>query len=148
MVKSPPVPVDSVLPCQQTVARIVQGDSDVKPSRPSGTLERLSSNGMNYMIAYDIAEPRRLQRVARFLERRALRCQKSVFLFHGDDRAVTALLDELATNLNLEQDCVQAWRIARDQPPRGWIRGIAASICPAGVVLHAAKPLFVGKDKL
>ena len=39
---------------------------------------------MHYLVAYDIADPRRLRRVARLMERRATRCQKSVFLFRGD----------------------------------------------------------------
>ncbi|MCR4414896.1 MAG: CRISPR-associated endonuclease Cas2 [Thermoguttaceae bacterium] len=31
---------------------------------------------MPFVIAYDIADPRRLRRVARFWERHAIRCQK------------------------------------------------------------------------
>lgn len=38
---------------------------------------------MYFVIAYDISHPRRLRRVARLLERRAVRCQYSVFLFSG-----------------------------------------------------------------
>ena len=49
---------------------------------------------MPYIMAYDIADPGRLRRVARLLERHALRCQKSVFLFQADRPAVEALLDQ------------------------------------------------------
>jgi len=65
---------------------------------------------MTYLVAYDIANPRRLQRVARFLERNAVRCQKSVFLFHGDAVAIEQLLNQLAPLLQPTEDCVQARR--------------------------------------
>ena len=45
---------------------------------------------MSFLVAYDIADPKRLRRVARLLERYALRCQKSVFLFDGDETGVAA----------------------------------------------------------
>lgn len=48
---------------------------------------------MDFLVAYDIADPKRLRRVARFLERHALRCQKSVFRFHGDESGVRRLLE-------------------------------------------------------
>ena len=62
---------------------------------------------MRYLIAYDIADPRRLRRVARLLERRALRCQKSVFLFRGDAVEVERVLDELAPLLDPAQDAAR-----------------------------------------
>jgi CRISPR-associated protein Cas2 len=100
---------------------------------------------MVYVVAYDIADPRRLRRVARFLERRAVRCQKSVFLFHGDVDAVTALLDALVPLLLLKEDCVQAWKLSKDQPAAGLTRGTAFPICPASAVLHAGSPFLVEK---
>src|SRR5438105_46367 len=99
---------------------------------------------MRFLIAYDIADPRRLQRVARFLERRALRCQKSVFLLDAPDViAVTGLLEEMVPLLHLSQDCVQAWKLSKDQPRGGLIRGTAATLYPSGAVLHAGQALFV-----
>lgn len=98
---------------------------------------------MTFLIAYDIAHPRRLQRVARALERVAVRCQKSVFLFHGDADAVARLLDALAPLLNKLEDCVQAWKLSKDQAARGLVRGTAQPLCPAVAVLHAGRPFFV-----
>jgi|SRR5947209_8391024 len=98
---------------------------------------------MTYLVAYDIAHPRRLQRVAHFLERRAVRCQKSVFLFTGDATAVGRLLDEIAPLLNVREDCVQAWKLSKDQPARGLVRGTATPVRPACAVLHGGQPLFV-----
>ena len=38
----------------------------------------------NWLVAYDIASPRRLARVHRYLKRHAIPVQYSVFVFHGD----------------------------------------------------------------
>jgi CRISPR-associated protein Cas2 len=100
---------------------------------------------MRYLIAYDIADPRRLQRVAHFMERRALRCQKSVFLFQGDDVAVAALLDQVSPLLDAACDVVQAWQLAGGQPPLGLVRGSPLSVYPAGVVLGREQTLFVDR---
>jgi CRISPR-associated protein Cas2 len=96
-----------------------------------------------YVVAYDIADPRRLRRVAYYMERRALRCQKSVFLFTGDEAAVTALLDEAAPLLDPEQDVVQAWKLSPGQPPAGLARGTPQPVTPAGVVLSPGRQLFI-----
>jgi CRISPR-associated protein Cas2 len=98
---------------------------------------------MRYLIAYDIADPRRLERVAHFMERRALRCQKSVFLFQGDDVAVACLLDQVSPLLDAACDVVQAWQLAGGQPPLGLVRGSPLSVYPAGVVLGREQTLFV-----
>ncbi len=98
---------------------------------------------MDYLIAYDIADPRRLQRTARLLEKRALRCQKSVFLFRGDGAAVEALLDEAAARLDLAVDVIQAWRLGAGQPAIGSARGAVQPVRPAAVVLAARRTLFV-----
>jgi CRISPR-associated protein Cas2 len=98
---------------------------------------------VRYLVAYDIADPRRLQRVARRMERHATRTQKSVFLFHGSDGALLLLLDAVAPLLDLAQDVVQAWKLAADQPPLGTVRGTPLPVCPAGVVLAPTQTLFV-----
>ena len=107
-----------------------------------GTLS-LGTPVMTYIIAYDIADPKRLNRVARFLERWALRCQKSVFLFKGTEVALGELLEDLTPILKLDEDCVQAWRVATDQSDTGKILGTAATLYPASAVLHVGKPLLV-----
>ncbi|HEV3384105.1 MAG TPA: CRISPR-associated endonuclease Cas2, partial [Gemmata sp.] len=57
-----------------------------------------------FLIAYDIAHPRRLRRVARVLERRGVRCQYSVFIFRGTETELRNLLDELATLIKPTED--------------------------------------------
>lgn len=45
---------------------------------------------MEFLIGYDVADPARLRRVARLLERRARRLQWSVFVFRGTVPEITA----------------------------------------------------------
>lgn len=89
---------------------------------------------MLFLIAYDIADPRRLRRVARVMERHSVRTQKSVFVFRGDAAGLAAVLDQAALLLDVNEDVVQAWRLAADETPRGLVRGTALPCRPAGVV--------------
>jgi CRISPR-associated protein Cas2 len=98
---------------------------------------------MHYLIAYDVADPRRLRRVARLLERRAVRCQKSVFLFRGDAAAVAALLDQAAKLLAVRDDVLQAWPLAAGATALS--RGQPLPVTPAGVVLAPRRALFVAR---
>jgi CRISPR-associated endonuclease Cas2 len=100
-------------------------------------------SAVHHLIAYDIADPRRLQRIARRLERSAVRCQKSVFLFPAGPAEVETLLDELATLLRTDEDVIQAWRLAQGQPARGLVRGTPLPIVPGGVVLAPRQTVFV-----
>jgi CRISPR/Cas system-associated endoribonuclease Cas2 len=98
---------------------------------------------MSFLVAYDIADPRRLQRLGRFMERRALRLQKSVFWFDGDAAAADALLTEAAELLDLKEDVVQAWPVVRGESSEGLFRGVVRNVHPAGVILGPSLPLFV-----
>ncbi len=100
---------------------------------------------MSYLVAYDIADPGRLRRVARFMERRAVRCQKSVFVFTGGAEAVEALLDAVTPLLVLDQDVVQAWALAGGQPICGRSRGAVIVPFPDGVVLDGQDRLVVAR---
>ena len=89
---------------------------------------------MRYLVCYDIAHPRRLRRVARILERHALRCQKSVFLFRGTAQELDQVLALTAEEIDPHADLVQAWRLACDQPHEGRARGRVIPLFPASVV--------------
>jgi CRISPR-associated protein Cas2 len=102
---------------------------------------------MKYLIAYDIAEPRRLRRVARYLEQHALRCQKSVFLANVTRREVVQIMDGVAQLISPTEDVVQAWKLSFDQPPGGLVRGIAASLYPSCVVHAEGRSLFVEEEE-
>ncbi len=72
-----------------------------------------------HVVAYDVADARRLRRVHRCVSRQALAVQRSVFLFHGTRGALRRLLAELATLIDAERDDVRAYPSAH--PGRMWM---------------------------
>ncbi len=74
-----------------------------------------------YLIAYDIGEPRRLQRVHRVLKRRAMPVQESVFFFEGHEGALRRLLDDVAEVMSLREDDLRAWPV--DRIGAAWMYG-------------------------
>ncbi len=98
---------------------------------------------MAFLIAYDIAHPRRLRRVARRLERHAVRCQYSVFVFRGTEARLRELLDELAALIRPAEDVIQAWPVPPGVTPEEYARGAVRPVAPAAVVLGGGRPLFV-----
>ncbi len=102
---------------------------------------------MRYLIAYDIADPRRLRRVARLLEKRALRCQKSVFFADVTPDRLQQILDELEQLIDGRDDCIQAWRLAADQPAEGQTRGCCPPLMPATVVHDARHTYLIQGDR-
>lgn len=81
-----------------------------------------------YLIAYDIAHPRRLQRLHRALRAEALAMQESVFLVQGTQAEVDGLLDRLETLIDPHADDLRAYPIGA--PATLWISG--------PVVIHGA----------
>ena len=67
-----------------------------------------------YLIAYDICCPKRLARVARSLEKKAVRVQKSVFMFEGPPQALDRLLAATAKNVT-DVDSLLAWSVKRHE---------------------------------
>ena len=74
-----------------------------------------------YLVAYDVTEPRRLQLVHRYLRRKALPVQRSVFFLHGTDLVVKDTLNELAQIIHVRRDDVRAYPI--EHPSRVWLSG-------------------------
>lgn len=85
----------------------------------------------NYIICYDIANPRRLGRIHRALKRRALPVQYSVFLFSGTDVQLQRCLDELQALMDERYDDIRAYPL----PQRGLRLVLGASLLPEGIVL-------------
>ena len=88
-----------------------------------------------YIVAYDICDPKRLRRVARLLEKHALRCQKSVFVFRGTAEKLREVLDEIAELIDVREDLVQAWRLAAQEHSQGQQRGTPAVLYPEAAVV-------------
>ena len=86
-----------------------------------------------YLVAYDIADPRRLRRVARFWERHAVRRQKSVFLLRATSRRLADLFRQALTLIDPCFDQMEAWQVESAQP-EGCRAGPALPALPAVVV--------------
>lgn len=75
------------------------------------------SRRQSYLVAYDIADPRRLQRVARCVSRRGVRVQYSVFLTHLTPAQRKTLTGELARLIDPRADDVRLYPLpARMEP--------------------------------
>lgn len=98
---------------------------------------------MAFLIAYDISHPRRLRRVARLLERHAVRCQYSVFVFRGTEGQLRALLDVLGAQIRPTEDVIQAWPVPTGVAPEEYARGAIRPVRPLAVVVGGGRPLFI-----
>lgn len=64
---------------------------------------------MTFVVAYDVTVNRRRSRIAKLLEARGIRVQKSVFLVEGTQRKVHRLVRELGCLIDQQTDRVCAW---------------------------------------
>lgn len=89
----------------------------------------MSGRAGEWLVAYDIACPRRLGRVHRLLKGWGLPAQYSVFLLVATPQAIGALVGELAARIHPRQDDVRIWRI----DPRA-VRSLGKPTLPRGVL--------------
>lgn len=82
-----------------------------------------------WLVAYDIADPKRLARVHRLLVAWALPAQYSVFLLVATRESVGVLVGELARLIHPRQDDVRIFRLEA-----GWQRSLGANTLPRGVL--------------
>lgn len=87
----------------------------------------------DYLVCYDIADPRRLARLHRFLKKRAFAIQYSVFLLHADRRAADALMQEAVQLIDEDTDDLRCYRLSR----RGFAVRLGRATLPQGVCLTA-----------
>ncbi|MGH8479292.1 MAG: CRISPR-associated endonuclease Cas2 [Gammaproteobacteria bacterium] len=80
-----------------------------------------TETGSWYLLAYDIADPRRLQRVHRCLSRTGIRVQRSVFFVFAAPARLAALLDEVEGLMHKREDDLRAYPIT--QPGELWFQG-------------------------
>lgn len=74
-----------------------------------------------YLLAYDIRDPRRLQRVHYYLRKRALAAQQSVFFVHATETELKEMLDGVAQRIHRHSDDVRAYPISH--PAEVWLAG-------------------------
>ena len=64
-----------------------------------------------WLISYDIADPRRLARLHRFLTRHATPVQYSVFFFEGSDARMARLMAEIERRIDPGADDVRGYAL-------------------------------------
>ena len=82
-----------------------------------------------FIIGYDIANPRRLQRVHREMCKHATPLEYSVFLLVGDDATKTRCLEKMAALISDTEDDVRCYPL----PVRGFQGRIGRASLPSGI---------------
>jgi CRISPR-associated protein Cas2 len=84
---------------------------------------------MEYLAAYDIADPKRLKKIARLMESYGIRVQKSVFEFNLGDSRMKALKIDIAKVIDETEDSVRIYpmfansRNSQDIMGQGYLAG-------------------------
>ncbi len=89
-----------------------------------------------YLICYDIAEPKRLNRLHRHLKKWAAPLQYSVFLMSGDERQLERCMQQAAKIINSTEDDLRAYPL----PKRGLRARVGVAALPAGIQWSALPP--------
>lgn len=85
----------------------------------------------DYIICYDIADPRRLGRIHRVLKKQATAVQYSVFLFSGTEGQLQSCLAQLQHLMDPHQDDIRAYPL----PQRGLRLVLGRKVLPEGIFL-------------
>ena len=64
-----------------------------------------------YLVCYDISDEKRLAKLAKYLEKFALRVQYSVFLYKADNTELDATCSTIKEIIDAEEDDVRIYRI-------------------------------------
>lgn len=82
------------------------------------------ANARHWLIAYDIANARRLQRLHYRLRKRAVFVQESVAVLRASKEELHALLDSLREHIDPRTDDLRAYRV--EWPDGAWLSGPGA----------------------
>lgn len=82
-----------------------------------------------FVVCYDISNPKRLGRLFRMLKKGAVPLQYSVFLFVGDARQLARFMDKAAMLIDNKQDDLRAYPL----PARGLKARLGRVVLPEGV---------------
>jgi CRISPR-associated protein Cas2 len=72
------------------------------------------STTQRWLLAHDIADPKRLQKVWRLMRKEGLPLQYSVYLLHGDRQRVQRLLDQLALLIDNKADDLRVYPLGEN----------------------------------
>lgn len=66
----------------------------------------------NFLVCYDIADMKRLRKLAKLLETQAIRIQKSIFFYEkGTKSAIKKLIDDISVLIDHKEDDVRIYKI-------------------------------------
>ena len=71
-----------------------------------------ASKKLPWLLCYDIAEPRRLQRVHKTVSHHAIPLQYSVFLSYGTKREMLSMIDAIDELIDKREDDVRAYPLS------------------------------------
>ncbi len=83
----------------------------------------------DYVVCYDISDPKRLSRLFRYLRKCAAPLQYSVFLFSGDDRQLDRCLRTAEKFIDPKEDDLRAYPL----PKRGLKARLGKPALPEGI---------------
>ena len=83
-----------------------------------------------YLVTYDIADPRRLSRLFRYMKKQGVPVQYSVFLVETSAAKMGNLMARIAKMIHAEADDVRAYRL----PDNGWQVTLGTCILPENVL--------------
>lgn len=99
-----------------------------------------------WLVAYDIRENRRRQRVHRLLRKQGLAAQYSAFTVEADDEQILALLQSLEAQIDTCKDDLRAYHLPASCPvwrlgTQHWPEGVyLAPAQAARLLMDAAQP--------
>ena len=92
--------------------------------------EKWGQTMREYIICYDITDPKRLGRIHRTLKKKALPVQYSVFLFNGTPEQLALCLARLEALMDPDTDDIRAYPL----PQRGLRLALGPGALPGGIV--------------
>jgi CRISPR-associated protein Cas2 len=87
---------------------------------------------MHIIVAYDIPDNRRRNRLARALEGFGVRVQKSIFEADMPDQRIEALYRAIQAEIDPEEDSIRIWRLCRRCQASVEVIGLGVYIHEAG----------------
>jgi CRISPR-associated endonuclease Cas2 len=90
----------------------------------------------DFLIAYDITDPRRLQRLHRMLTQHALPIEYSVFYASDDPRSIKTLLSQAASLIDPRTDDLRCYPL----PQRGLRARLGRATLPSGIYYSTVPP--------
>ncbi len=91
-----------------------------------------------YLICYDIANPKRLARVHRYLKQFAIPLQYSVFIARVTPTMLDRYFSEISQLIELREDDVRAYPL----PQKLHIDHLGRQMLPEGVEIHTASGML------